>query len=197
MLVWWLLRSKFKPSSHPSLPWGPVCPACGRNTHFLQPISWELRVMSPLKRITVLTHLQSTGLQGPVPGRTLLIMSCLWGAALARVRASLLTTSPTCKPVSRGYRFSASHSPHSKFPHRTVGILIPVQISSDADWGKLMVSAWGMGGSGQPLTPRQWRQCPPPILVPLQSVTLSDLHFEDKEAAGPFARMHLGISVSS
>lgn len=156
-----------------------------------------LQVMSPLKRITVLAHLHSTGLQGPVPGCPLLIMSCLWGAALARGQASLLTTRPTCKPVSPGCRFSASRSPHPEFPHRTAGVLIPVQISLDADWGKSMVSGRGMGGSGHPLTPRQWRQCPPPTLVPLQSVTLSDLHFEDKEAAGPFARMHLGISVSS
>lgn len=36
-----------------------------------------LRVMSPLKRITVLAHLQSTVLQGPVPGCPLLIMSSL------------------------------------------------------------------------------------------------------------------------
>lgn len=153
--------------------------------------------MSPLKQITVHSHLQPNGLQGPVPGCPLLIISCLWGAALARGWVSLLTTRPTCKPVSPSCKFSASRSPHPEFPHRTAGVLIPVQVSLDADWRKSMVSEQGMGGRGHPLTPRQWRQCPPPTLVPLQTVTLSDLHFEGKEAAWPFCQDGFRDLVSS
>lgn len=59
----------------------------------------------------------------------------------------------------------------------------------------------GLGqGSGAILQPQGSGNAHPHGLLPQgppQSVLLSDLHFKDKEAAGPFARMHLGISVSS
>lgn len=86
-------------------------------------------------------------------------------------------------------------NPHlPAFTHSTEGVLIPAQISSDADWGKSM----GLGqGSGAILQPQGSGNAHPHGLLqgPLQSVLLSDLRFKDKEAAGPFARMHLEISA--
>ena len=161
MLAWWLLTSKFKPSSHPSLPWGPACPACGRNTPFLEPSSGTAGDVPT--QANYCPHPPSVQ-RAPVTCAWLpfAVISCLWGAALARGWVSLLTRRPTCKPVSPSHKFSASRSPHPEFPHRTAGVLIPVQISSDADWRKSMVSERGMGGQGPSSNPKTVAAMPTP-----------------------------------